>query len=77
MNDRIDSFGTPETGDGATISAKSGELIRPSDLFRLIWSDEGWRCIPTKRGKHWDHAWFSEDEKAEDYALQRDLADGV
>ena len=58
-------------------SERSGELLRPIDLWQPIWSDEGWRCIATKRDEHWHHSWWRADEQAEASALEMDLVDGV
>jgi hypothetical protein len=63
--------------DIAASASSEGLLLRPRDLWRPIWSAEGWRCIATKRGERrdedWDHSWWRGDEQAEDYALKMDL----
>src|SRR6516165_411288 len=62
---------------GSTTSERSVELIRPRDLWRLIWSPEGWRCIVCIRLGVAHQTFHKTDEEAETYALQMDAAEGV
>jgi hypothetical protein len=54
------------------MATKPERLIHPRDLLDRILSREGWRCVATKRKGKFYHAWFSNNEKAEDYALTVD-----
>jgi len=56
------------------MTARSATLIRPRDLLDRILTCEGWRCIVTRREGRFHHAWFSDNEKAEDCALREDQA---
>jgi hypothetical protein len=53
-------------------SARWEDLIRPRDLWQLIWSTEGWRCIFYKRGEQRRHEFFKSNEEAEAFVLRVD-----
>jgi putative DNA primase/helicase len=66
-------------------SARWEDLVHPADLWRLIWSSEGWRCIfvviwnghKWVPASHQPHRFFKTNEEAEAYVLEIDQAEGI
>ena len=80
MNDRLHSTGTSAQSSDAAASpsspaADSIRLIHPHDLWRPLWSPEGWRCIVALCEKRAYPEFFRNDEdmaEAENYVLRMD-----
>jgi Domain of unknown function (DUF927) len=55
---------------GSDTSNPSGGITRPSDLWRLIWSVEGWKCVVVRINTTMQHHFVATVEEAEEIVLR-------